>query len=111
MPRAASLVFAALPFAFGAIRAVKTGEDVRYLWVALAAAAGAFAMAKMTHALRPSVSTPVLAIPAFLASAAVGVAAAMLLGTKPGPGILVVAGSFAACFAVACLLGVFGPHR
>ena len=105
MAKAASLVFAALPFAFGAIRAVKTGEDVRYLWVALASGIGAFAVAQVT-ATRPSVRAPAAAVLAFAVSGAAGIAAAMLLGTKLGAGILVVAASFAACFAAACLLSV-----
>ena len=37
MGRVLAVTFAALPFGFGAIRAMKTGTDVRYLWVALAA--------------------------------------------------------------------------
>jgi len=31
-----SILFAAIPFAFGLIRAVSTGYDVRYLWMATA---------------------------------------------------------------------------
>ena len=102
MGRAVSVAFAALPFAFGAIRAVKTGSDVRYLWVALAAAIGALVVERMAPA-RHSAGALSLATLAFCASGAAGTGAAMLLGTKLGPGILVVAASFAACFAAAIL--------
>src|SRR4029453_2979315 len=31
-----SILFAAVPFAFAVVRAIRTGDDFRYLWVALA---------------------------------------------------------------------------
>lgn len=110
MGRVLAVTFAALPFGFGAIRAMKTGTDVRYLWVALAGGVGAFAVAHMARA-RSSVSASGLAALAFVASGATGVGAAMLLGTKLGPGILVVAASFAACFAAACLASLLVRGR
>lgn len=100
MGRALSLASAALPFAFGVIRAVKTGSDYRYLWVALAAGLGALVIRLSA---RRSLPTS-LAARVFIASGATGVIAAMLLGTSLGPGILVVAASFAACFAAASLI-------
>ena len=36
-----SILFAAVPVAFAAVRAVRTGYDFRYLWVALASLLGA----------------------------------------------------------------------
>ena len=104
MNRALSLASAALPFAFGVIRAVKTGSDYRYLWVALAAGVGALVMG-LSARRSPPISLTALV---FIASGLTGVLAAMLLGTNLGPGILVVAASFAACFAAACLLHVIG---
>ena len=103
MGRALSIALAALPFAFGAIRAVKTGTDVRYLWVAVAAGLGALTVAQIAGRWRPAAR----ALLAFLASGATGIGAALLLGTTLGPGILVVAASFAACFAAAILAAVF----
>ena len=105
MARVASVAFAALPFAFGVIRAVKTGTDLRYLWVALAAGIAALLLASVASALQGRL---LLGVFVFVASTAGGVVAAMLLGTKLGPGILVVAASFAACFSAACLLNVIG---
>lgn len=102
MARTASVVFAALPFAFGVIRAVKTGSDYRYLSVALAAGVGALVLSLSAR----RSPLPGLAARIFVASLAIGILAAMLLGTKLGPGILIVAASFAACFAAACVLHV-----
>ncbi len=103
MGRALSIALAALPFAFGAIRALKTGTDVRYLWVAVAAGLGALTVAQIAGRWRPAAR----ALLAFLASGATGIGAALLLGTTLGPGILVVAASFAACFVAAILAAVF----
>lgn len=103
MRRTLTIAFAALPFAFGAIRAAKTGTDARYLWVALAAGLGTLAVAQIAGRSRPAAR----ALLAFLASGATGIGAALLLGTKLGPGILVVAASFAACFAAAILAAAF----
>lgn len=58
MKRMFAVIFAAVPFAFGLIRAFETGGcDVRYIWVAGAAFVGAgfafcFAAASLLHALR-----------------------------------------------------------
>ena len=103
MGRALSVALAALPFAFGAIRALKTGTDVRYLWVAVAAGLGALTAAQIAGRWRLAAR----ALLAFLASGATGIGAALLLGTTLGPGILVVAASFAACFAAAILAAAF----
>ena len=36
-----SIVFAAAPVGFGVIRAIRSGDDLRYLWLAIAALLGA----------------------------------------------------------------------
>ena len=111
MPRTLTIAFAALPFVFGAIRAVKTGTDARYLWVALAAGIGAFTVAQLTQTTQTAGSLPVVAVFAFVASTAAGIAAAMMLGTRLGPGILIVAASFAGCFAAACVTAAHPGRR
>jgi hypothetical protein len=39
--RIASILFAAAPIVFGVVRAFRSGDDLRYLWTALAALLGA----------------------------------------------------------------------
>lgn len=105
MNRALAILAAATPFGFALIRAVRTGHDVRYIWVALAAFCGA--MATMAIA-RPYGSRPngavTVSTAVFLSATLLAVLAALLLGTTFGPGILVVASAFGFCFAVGSLL-------
>ena len=94
MNRALAILAAATPFGFALIRAVRTGHDVRYIWVALAAFCGA--MATMAIA-RPYGSRPNAAVTVstgvFLSATLLAVIAALLLGTTLGPGILVQTGA------------------
>lgn len=111
MPNAAlvkvlSAALAAAPFAFGLIRAVRTGTDVRYVWVALAAMAGGMVVTGVARGFRRPLRPAALAAAVFVVSTTLAVIVALLLGTTLGPGILIVAASFAACFAAASLLGV-----
>ena len=96
--RALALAFAALPFGFGIVRAVRTGEDVRYVWVALASACGA---ALILIPVRNSGGAVAVAAAAGACATVAAVAAAMIQGTVFGTGLCVVALSFGACFAVA----------
>jgi len=104
MLKALSAVLAALPFAFGLIRAVQTGTDVRYVWVAVAAMAGGMIVTAVARGFRRPLKPVSLAAAVFVVSTALAVVAAMLQGTRLGPGLLVVAASFAACFAAASFL-------
>jgi hypothetical protein len=52
---ALSIFVAAVPFAFTLIRAARTGNDLRYFWVALASLLGALATVAVGRA---SVCTP-----------------------------------------------------
>ena len=101
-----AVVFAAIPFAFGLIRAVNTGSDVRYVWVALAAMCGGMAGMAAARATGRGANPAVIVPVVFVVAGAFAVSAAMLLGTRLGPGILIVAASFAACFAAASALSV-----
>ena len=95
--------FAAAPFAFALIRLAQTGTDARYVAVALASGCGAaMAMAltrPVTRARFLRVATAVFIIATLFA-----VIAALLLGTRLGPGILVVATAFGFCFGAGCAL-------
>jgi len=103
--RASSTLIALVPFAFGVVRAVRTGQDLRYLWVALAALIGAVVPIGLGRArARRSAASAALAVTALFPSILCAMLAARLLGTVMGPGILVVAAAFGLCFAVAGLL-------
>lgn len=99
-----AIVCAATPFAFGLIRAVTTGYDVRYLWLALASLGGATAV---IAAARPSArrARTAIAVSAgvFVVATLCAIVVALLMGTTLGPGLLVVGAAFGFCFAVGSL--------
>jgi hypothetical protein len=107
-----SVAFAAVPFVFGLIRAVETGDDVRYLWVALAALGGALVVVATGKALGWG-SGRVVALFAgvFVAATLCAMMAASALGVRVGPGMLVVGVAFAFCFAASGSLHVVASHR
>src|SRR5215468_368303 len=109
MIRSFSIFFISLPFLFGLLRAAATGNDFRYLWVAAAALLGASAFtiipSAASHRRRIARS-----VAAFIAAAVCAIAAAMLLGTRFGPGLLVVATSFAFSAAAGCMLFAITQH-
>jgi hypothetical protein len=104
--RTLSILFAALPFGFGSIRAVQTGNDLRYLWVAVAALCGAALVMRVGSVPGTVANRVARSVTAFFASGFLAVLIALLLGTRLGPGILVVASAFGFCFAAATLLYV-----
>jgi hypothetical protein len=105
MIRSFSVFFISLPFLFGLLRAVTTGNDLRYLWVAAAAlfGAGAFTAAARGRMRQPRVALA-LSVGSFIVATLGATATAMLLGTRLGAGLLIVASSFACCCAVGCML-------
>jgi hypothetical protein len=103
MIRSVSVFFVTMPFLFGLLRAVMSGNDFRYLWVAAASLFGAAAFTAAIQA--PSHKRRIaLSIGAFLAGTLCAIAAGMLLGTRFGPGLLIVAASFGFCSATGCTL-------
>jgi peptidoglycan/LPS O-acetylase OafA/YrhL len=105
MIRSLSMFFISLPFLFGLLRAVTTGNDFRYLWVAAASliGAGVFTAAMGRRMRRPRVALA-LSGGSFIVATLCAITAAVLQGTHVGPGLLIVASSFAFCCAVGCLL-------
>jgi hypothetical protein len=100
-----SVIFAAVPFAFALIRAVRTGYDYRYFWVAFASLIGAAGIVAISRGSRRSLPIAfALSAAAFVSSTLLAMVAAMLLGTRMGPGMLVVAASFGICFATGVLV-------
>jgi hypothetical protein len=105
MTRLLSAALAFAPFAFGMIRAIQTdARDLRYLWVAFAAFAGA--MARMVLARRQRTPLPRLALAAgiFVTSSLFAALAAWALGTTIGPAMLVVSAAFGFCFAASTFI-------
>src|SRR5262245_46182680 len=88
--------FAALPLAFAVIRATVTGgNDLRYIWVALAALGGGAALAAVVG--RPErrlMAGAAVFAAMFVAATLFALGAALVLGTTLGLGIAVVATSF-----------------
>jgi hypothetical protein len=103
-----SILFGAVPFAFALIRAVRTGNDLRYLWVALAAMLSAIIVMEVGTAYRRHRSTlVVLSLVAFVAATLVATAAGLVLGGRLGLGVLVVAFGCGFCSASSCALHAF----
>ena len=103
--QALALVSAAIPFAFALVRAVQTGNDFRYFWVALGGLCGAAAtMAVARRYDRASKAAVALPLAVFAMATLLAVLAALFIGTSLGPGVLVVGAGFGLCFAAGCLL-------
>jgi len=102
-----SILFGAVPFAFALVRAVRTGDDLRYLWVALAALLGA-ALAMAIGKTRTSLG---LGFTAFVLATLFATAAALLLGTQFGPGLWLVASGCGGCLAVSSVLYALAHPR
>ena len=96
---------AALPLAFGVIRAVTTGTDLRYLLVAIVSTLSAALMLTVARRVsRPSPGIVVrIAFAVFAAAGAAGVCA-FALGAGSAPAVLVVALAFALCSGVGLTL-------
>ena len=99
-----SVALIGAPFAFGLLRAITTRQDFRYLWTAVAAAAGAGAVC-WSNARRPGAGrTGAVLATAFVAATACAALAAVLLGARSGTAIGVVAVGFGICCAVGGVL-------
>lgn len=91
---------AAVPFAFGIVRAISSGTDFRYIWVALASLIGAAAVMSVVRVSRAGLRGALaLSVAVFVAATLAAALAARLLGTTVGPGMLVVVSAFGCCFA------------
>ena len=101
----AAVLVGLVPVVFGLIRAISTGDDVRYLWLALSAIVGSMAVMvlgrRASDSLRVSPGRAVAAVAAGATSAA---ATAILLGATPGPGVAIVAVAFGLCSGASAVL-------
>jgi hypothetical protein len=102
-----SILLAAVPFAFAVVRAIRTGDDFRYLWMALASLLSALVVMVVAKADRrgPTVAAARSAW-VFIIVTFVAVLAAWLLGARVGPGSLLVGSAFGLCYAASCALNV-----
>jgi hypothetical protein len=103
-----SSVFAVLPFAFALIRAIGTGgQDLRYIWVALAALGGATAVVAAAGLHRRRLNAVAALFAAmFLSATLLALVTGLLVGTIFGAGVLVVASAFGFCSAAGFQLHV-----
>src|SRR5437867_3847327 len=109
---ALSIFVAAVPFAFALVRAVRTGNDVRYFWVALVSLLGAMATVAVGRAhMRRPVAVVALVAGVFFIATLLAVLTASLIGTTMGLGIIAVGSGFGFCFAVGALLYVLARPR
>ena len=110
--RAVSIVLAAVPFAFALIRTFQTGDDLRYLWVAIAGLCGAVATVWVAG---PDGTSPkagvVLSAVVFAVATLLGILTAVLLGTNLGPAVVVVGAAFGFCFAAGAALNMLASRR
>lgn len=108
--RILAVALALVPIGFGALRALQTGTDFRYLVTAIATLAVA-AMIFRFGAPRVS-SRGLLAGLALLAAALTGSAVAFWQGARSAPAVLIVAFAFSLCTTASGALGLFarGPR-
>ena len=92
------MLLAAVPFAFALIRRIETGADTRYLWVAFASALGAVVVLALPGP--RTILSPARAGAATLVATACAALVAIMLGTRAGPGIAIVALAFGLCSAL-----------
>jgi hypothetical protein len=100
----AAVLLATVPVAFGVIRAISTGSDLRYIWLAGAAILGSMA-AGLIGGAPPDPARVVLwrALAAVAAGAICAGVTAILMGAKAGPGIAIVATAFGLCTGVSAM--------
>jgi hypothetical protein len=103
---AASVLLAAVPVIFGLIRAVSTGDDVRYLWLAGAAILGSMVAMRLGRGTsNPAHVSLRRALGSVAAGAASAAATAILMGARAGPGVAIVAIAFGLCTGTSAVLG------
>jgi len=107
-----ALVSQSIPFAFGLIRAVTTGTDFRYLWMAVMSCFSAIAVMTMFEGggSGPGARTVRLVLAAVM-STAVAAATGVMLGATSGVGIAIVSLAFGLCNGVGWTLTVRSRPR
>ena len=107
--RAIGLLIASIPFWFAAVRAVSTGSDFRYAWVAVASTFGAAGVLAVANRARSESSSLLLRTAfAIIAALVASAATSFVLGATSVPALIVVALGFATCSAVGLALAFRG---
>ena len=99
---------------FGLIRAVRTGDDVRYLWLAGAAILGSIMVMPLGRVAAGSAPVSLRrALGAVAAGALCAAATAVLMGATAGPGVAIVALAFGLCTGTSALFATLArqPSR
>jgi hypothetical protein len=102
-----AVLLALIPVLFGLIRALNTGWDVRYLWLAGASLLGSRIAARPLG--RGSADRPYVLLRTVLAvilGALCAAVTAVMLGTSVGPGVANVAMSFGFCTGTSAMFGL-----
>jgi hypothetical protein len=108
----AAVLLAAVPAIFGLIRAISTGDDVRYLWLAASAMLGSLAVMVLGYdASGPARVSPGRAVGAIAVGAASAAATSIFLGATAGLGVAIVALAFGLCTGTSAVLGTLALHR
>ncbi len=108
----ASVVLAAVPVTFGLIRAVSTGDDFRYLWLAGAAVLGSMGLMALARGRSGGVRVSVLrAVGAVAAGALCAAAIAVFMGARAGPGVAIVASAFGLCTGLSAVFATLARQK
>jgi hypothetical protein len=107
--RVVAFGFAAVPFVFGALRALQTGTDVRYLVTALPS----FAVAAMIFGIGTPRGAPrwLLSSVTLAGGTLLGAAVAFAQGATSATAVWVVTISFSLCSTASGALGLFARPR
>lgn len=107
----ASAVLAIVPVAFGVIRAVTTGADLRYLWLAGVAILGSMGvMALMGGASGGGHVSLLRALAAAAAGAICAGVTAILMGATAGAGVAIVAMAFGLCTGTSAMFATLAKR-
>ena len=105
-------LFAAAPVGFALIRAIRTGSDLRYVWMAAASFVGS-AVVMVAGAARRRSPTTILAVSALAAGVGALLAGgtAFLVGARSVTSVAVVAGCFGFCWGASLGLRALSRRR
>ena len=95
--RVMSILLGAAPFAFGLIRAFRTGNDLRYLWVAVAATLGATILPVVAKGRNGRSAVFVGGVVAVVVATLCGGVTARLVSAATAPVVWLVAFAFGVC--------------
>ncbi|WP_157898643.1 hypothetical protein [Luteitalea pratensis] len=93
----AATMAAAVPVAFGCIRAVTTGDDVRYLWMAGAAILGSMVFVPRRRSAARTPNVLLRGLSAVACGVVCAAAMAVLQGARSVPSVAIVALAFGLC--------------